>query len=209
MPLIIGFKYKDGVILACDVQTTPEAFPRIAGSRQLVQLTSNIAVAGVGLKGAIQDVIKSALRTVTHYDDQLFDTHIGAFSSANSFWQIENEHKLQKNDIAGADFIVASNNRIRIVFASGYEEEIDEYGCAGSGRAYAEHVLRKHYRQDMLEEEAKKLMAYTFLETSDVDGYTGDSFTAKLLRSGRGCMELTDAEILWLKSQMTDKNLIR
>jgi len=183
MTLNAALKYEKGTILATDTRVMMGAMKR-DGESKIELLTTRIGVAASGLTGATNDILASIKECLKEaLEETSFDFVVNTLSDECLKWYKANFEKLEEEDKGTLySFTVASSGRIRRIFSKGYLEEVKSYDCDGAGKPYGEYILQNHYQDNLTEDKAKELAAYTILETSKVDPSVGDQIQLVVFR---------------------------
>lgn len=203
MTLIVAIKYKDGIILSSDRRVVFGTFLKRDLARKLEPLgkNRNFGIAGAGLMGAMDEILEG-LRGQADIKDLTFQEDLSILKELTWKWYCDNFEKFLKDDKEFPTFIFVSNERIMRVFSNGYSEEAKDYACEGSGRPYAEYILKNFYEGNLDEDEAKELAIYAIIETSRMDPNVGEDVDM-LIFTGKECGLVSEQEIDRIKSKIS------
>ena len=199
MTLIVALKYQGGVVLASDSRVMYGEMKRDQ-ARKLEPLTNDIGIAAAGLLGAIDDVLR-AVKAFCNSQFVSFDDVVSHLSDENFQWFKENAERLEEEQGAPV-FIAVSPERIRRIFEKGYSEEAYDYACEGSGRAYAEYILRNFYKENLEEKEAQELAVYIILETSKMDPSVGEDIQLLVFSKKEKCKIIKKEDMEDIKARL-------
>jgi len=203
MTLIVALKYKDGTILSSDKRIIFGSLLKRDLARKLEPLGKDrsLGIAGAGLTGAMDEILES-LRGQLEARNLTFQESLILLKELTWKWYCENIDRFQKEDEGFPTFIFVSGEKIVRIFSNGYSEEAKDYACEGSGRPYAEYILRNFYEEKLNENEAKELALYTIIETSRMDPNVGEDVDT-LVFTNEGCKQISEEELEQIKSRIS------
>ena len=204
MTLILGLKYLGGSLLASDRRTMIGDSIMRDGATKIERLTVDVGITVAGLTGACDDIIRAVKAFCAANQTTSFDGIASCVSDSTLDYFKKNREKLEDDDDDHgiAVMLIASADRIRKILEKGYMEEASPYDCDGTGKPYAEYILRKSYRSDMDEQQAKELAVYTISETSKVDPNVGGDMDVAVCRKEGGFSLIDQFEIEDIKSRL-------
>ncbi len=203
MTLIVALKCKDGTILSSDKRIVYGALLKRDLARKLEPLGKdrNLGIAGAGLMGAMDEILEG-LSGQLEARNPAFQEALVLLKALTWKWYCENIDRFEKEDEGFPTFVFVSGEKIVRVFSNGYSEEAKDYACEGSGRPYAEYILRNFYEENLDESEAKELALYTIIETSRMDPNVGEDVDM-LFFTSEGCKAIAEEELEQIKSRIS------
>jgi proteasome beta subunit len=154
---IVAIKFKDGVLIASDRQTTAGMMVYHKKTQKLHQITDNILMGAAGLVGDIQALVK-ILQANLKLKYLRSKNEPTAEEAANFLSTLMNYYKwfpfFSEVIIVGKD---NDDYNIYSIDEAGGLEKFDNFTSTGSGMVFALGVLETEYKENMSEEEAKEL----------------------------------------------------
>jgi len=154
---IVAIKFKDGVLIASDKQTTAGMIVYHKKTQKLHQITDNILMGAAGLVGDIQVLVK-ILQTNLKLKYLRSKNEPTAEEAASFLATLMNYYKwfpfFSEVIIVGKD---NDDYHIYSIDEAGGLEKFDNFTSTGSGMVFALGVLEAEYKENMSEEEAKEL----------------------------------------------------
>jgi len=154
---IVAIKFKDGVLIASDRQTTAGMMVYHKKTQKLYQITDNILMGAAGLVGDIQALVK-ILQANLKLKYLRSKNEPTAEEAASFLSTLMNYYKwfpfFTEVIIVGKD---NDNYNIYSIDEAGGLEKFDNFTSTGSGMVFALGVLETEYKENMSEEEAKEL----------------------------------------------------
>ncbi len=202
MTLILGLKFKGGSLIASDRRTMIGDLLMREGEAKVERLSSDIAVATAGLTGACDDILRAVKAFCSSNNATSFDSISSCVSDTTLDYYKKNKEKLEDDEEDMTIFLVGGLERIRKTMGRGYTEEVSVYDCDGTGKPYAEYILRNSYRVDLSEQEAKELAVYAISETSKIDPNVGNDMDIAVCRKESGCTFINQTEIENIRARL-------
>jgi proteasome beta subunit len=154
---IVAIKFKDGVLIASDRQTTAGMMVYHKKTQKLHQITDNILMGAAGLVGDIQALVK-ILQANLKLKYLRSKNEPTAEEAANFLSTLMNYYKwfpfFTEVIIVGKD---NDDYNIYSIDEAGGLEKFDNFTSTGSGMMFALGVLETEYKENMSEEDAKEL----------------------------------------------------
>ncbi|MFP3132482.1 MAG: hypothetical protein RXQ77_04060 [Candidatus Nanopusillus sp.] len=154
---IVAIKFKNGVLIASDRQTTAGMMVYHNKTQKLHQITDNILMGAAGLVGDIQALVK-ILQSNLKLKYLRSKNEPTAEEAANFLSTLMNYYKwfpfFSEVIIVGKD---NDDYNIYSIDEAGGLEKFDNFTSTGSGMVFALGVLETEYKENMSEEEAKEL----------------------------------------------------
>jgi proteasome beta subunit len=154
---IVAIKFKDGVLIASDRQTTAGMMVYHKKTQKLHQITDNILMGAAGLVGDIQTLVK-ILQANLKLKYLRSKNEPTAEEAASFLASLMNYYKwfpfFSEVIIVGKD---NDDYHIYSIDEAGGLEKFDDFISTGSGMVFALGVLETEYKENMSEEEAKEL----------------------------------------------------
>jgi proteasome beta subunit len=154
---IVAIKFKDGVLIASDRQTTAGMMVYHKKTQKLYQITDNILMGAAGLVGDIQALVK-ILQANLKLKYLRSKNEPTAEEAASFLSTLMNYYKwfpfFSEVIIVGKD---NDDYNIYSIDEAGGLEKFDNFTSTGSGMVFALGVLETEYKENMDEEEAKEL----------------------------------------------------
>ncbi|MGC9132881.1 MAG: proteasome subunit beta [Nanopusillaceae archaeon] len=154
---IVAIKFKDGIVLASDRQTTAGFMVYHKKTKKLHEITDKIIMGAAGLVGDIETLVKF-LQTNLKLKKLKSKIDATAEEAANLLATLMNYYKwfpfFTEVIIAGKD---EDGYNIYSIDEAGGLEKFDDFIATGSGMPFALGVLESEYKENMNEEEAKEL----------------------------------------------------
>jgi len=154
---IVAIKFKDGVLIASDRQTTAGMMVYHKKTQKLYQITDNILMGAAGLVGDIQALVK-ILQANLKLKYLRSKNEPTAEEAASFLSTLMNYYKwfpfFSEVIIVGKD---NDDYNIYSIDEAGGLEKFDNFTSTGSGMVFALGVLETEYKENMGEEEAKEL----------------------------------------------------
>jgi proteasome beta subunit len=154
---IVAIKFKDGVVLASDRQTTAGFMVYHKKTKKLHEISDKIIMGAAGLVGDIETLVKflQANLKLKKLKSKIDAT---AEEAANLLATLMNYYKwfpfFTEVIIAGKD---EDGYNIYSIDEAGGLEKFDDFTATGSGMPFALGVLESEYKENMSKEEAKEL----------------------------------------------------
>lgn len=209
MSLILAIKFSNGTVLAIDGHTTQLRGRLEAMESRAIPIKNDLIIGAAGQKGVIFDIVEYCLKSASNYTNPSFESYAGNLSDKCAVWQMEAECKFGRPRLRSADFIVASPDRIRSVHYTGYEEESEDFACAGIGRRYGIHLLSRNYRSELSVHNAEMLAVHVITETANIDYSVGKGARIFVLRKGCASEELSKEQVDNLKMEVAPQPLFK
>jgi len=157
---VLGIRYKDGVMLSADTLTSYGSLARFRSTERLVKLTDNIIIGATGEYSDFQYLVQVLEGLITENDIKDDGSSVSPHAIHSYATRLLYNRRSQINPLWG-QFIIAGyeNGKSTLGFADlrGTAFE-DEHLASGYGAYIARPLLRKAWRADLTEEEAKKLL---------------------------------------------------
>jgi len=154
---IVAIKFKNGVLIASDRQTTAGMMVYHKKTQKLHQITDNILMGAAGLVGDIQALVK-ILQANLKLKYLRSKNQPTAEEAASFLSTLMNYYKwfpfFSEVIIVGKD---NDDYNIYSIDEAGGLEKFDNFTSTGSGMVFALGVLETEYKENMSEEEAKEL----------------------------------------------------
>jgi len=154
---IVAIKFKNGVLIASDRQTTAGMMVYHKKTQKLHQITDNILMGAAGLIGDIQALVK-ILQANLKLKYLRSKNQPTAEEAASFLSTLMNYYKwfpfFSEVIIVGKD---NDDYNIYSIDEAGGLEKFDNFTSTGSGMVFALGVLETEYKENMSEEEAKEL----------------------------------------------------
>jgi len=154
---IVAIKFKNGVLIASDRQTTAGMMVYHKKTQKLHQITDNILMGAAGLVGDIQALVK-ILQANLKLKYLRSKNEPTAEEAASFLSTLMNYYKwfpfFSEVIIVGKD---NDDYNIYSIDEAGGLEKFDNFTSTGSGMVFALGVLETEYKENMSEEEAKEL----------------------------------------------------
>jgi proteasome beta subunit len=154
---IVAIKFRDGVLIASDRQTTAGMMVYHKKTQKLHQITDNILMGAAGLVGDIQALVK-ILQANLKLKYLRSKNEPTAEEASNFLSTLMNYYKwfpfFTEVIIVGKD---NDDYNIYSIDEAGGLEKFDNFTSTGSGMMFALGVLETEYKENMSEEEAKEL----------------------------------------------------
>jgi len=154
---IVAIKFKDGVLIASDRQTTAGMMVYHKKTQKLHQITDNILMGAAGLVGDIQALVK-ILQANLKLKYLRSKNQPTAEEAASFLSTLMNYYKwfpfFSEVIVVGKD---NDDYNIYSIDEAGGLEKFDNFTSTGSGMVFALGVLETEYKENMSEEEAKEL----------------------------------------------------
>jgi len=154
---IVSIKFKNGVLIASDRQTTAGMMVYHKKTQKLHQITDNILIGAAGLVGDIQALVK-ILQANLKLKYLRSKNEPTAEEAASFLSTLMNYYKwfpfFSEVIIVGKD---NDDYNIYSIDEAGGLEKFDNFTSTGSGMVFALGVLETEYKENMSEEEAKEL----------------------------------------------------
>ena len=154
---IVSIKFKNGVLIASDRQTTAGMMVYHKKTQKLHQITDNILIGAAGLVGDIQALVK-ILQANLKLKYLRSKNEPTAEEAASFLSTLMNYYKwfpfFSEVIIVGKD---NDDYNIYSIDEAGGLEKFDNFTSTGSGMLFALGVLETEYKENMSEEEAKEL----------------------------------------------------
>jgi len=170
---IVAIKFKDGVLIASDRQTTAGMMVYHKKTQKLHQITDNILMGAAGLVGDIQALVK-ILQANLKLKYLRSKNQPTAEEAASFLSTLMNYYKwfpfFSEVIVVGKD---NDDYNIYSIDEAGGLEKFDNFTSTGSGMVFALGVLETEYKENMSEEEAKELAKRAILAAIKRDLGTG------------------------------------
>jgi len=170
---IVAIKFKNGVLIASDRQTTAGMMVYHKETQKLHQITDNILMGAAGLVGDIQALVK-ILQANLKLKYLRSKNQPTAEEAASFLSTLMNYYKwfpfFSEVIIVGKD---NDDYNIYSIDEAGGLEKFDNFTSTGSGMVFALGVLETEYKENMSEEEAKELAKRAILAAIKRDLGTG------------------------------------
>jgi proteasome beta subunit len=154
---IVAIKFRNGVLIASDKQSTAGTMVHHKKVQKLHQITDNILMGAAGLVGDIQALVK-ILQANLKLKYLRSKNEPTAEEAANFLATLMNYYKwfpfFSEVIIVGKD---TDGYHIYSIDEAGGLEKFDDFTSTGSGMMFALGVLEAEYKENMSEEEAKEL----------------------------------------------------
>jgi len=154
---IVAIKFKNGVLIASDRQTTAGMMVYHKKTQKVHQITDNILMGAAGLVGDIQALVK-ILQSNLKLKYLRSKNEPTAEEAASFLSTLMNYYKwfpfFSEVIIVGKD---NDDYNIYSIDEAGGLEKFDNFTSTGSGMVFALGVLETEYKENMSEEEAKEL----------------------------------------------------
>ena len=154
---IVAIKFKNGVLIASDRQTTAGMMVYHKKTQKLHQITDNILMGAAGLVGDIQALVK-ILQANLKLKYLRSKNEPTAEEAASFLSTLMNYYKwfpfFSEVIIVGKD---NDDYNIYSIDEAGGLEKFDNFTSTGSGMVFALGVLETEYKENISEEEAKEL----------------------------------------------------
>jgi len=154
---IVAIRFKDGVLIASDKQTTVGMMVYHNKAQKLHQITDNILIGAAGLVGDIQALVK-ILQANLKLKYLRSKNEPTAEEAASFLSSLMNYYKwfpfFTEVIVVGKD---NDDYNIYSIDEAGGLEKFDNFTSTGSGMVFALGVLETEYKEDMSEEEAREL----------------------------------------------------
>lgn len=176
MTIIVAVKFSKGVIIATDSRVTYGNLALMREEeRKIDSLNEKIAVTSVGLTGACDRIlkeIKASVGTANLESDEIIE------KCEDIVWNFYKRNKERIEEMTNEEeeywrIQLISADRIINIWPTGFSEEEPKYLCEGSGKPYAEYILRQRFKPNLSEQECKELAAFAVLQTSRIDPNVG------------------------------------
>jgi len=170
---IVAIKFKNGVLIASDRQTTAGMMVYHKKTQKLHQITDNILMGAAGLVGDIQALVK-ILQANLKLKYLRSKNQPTAEEAASFLSTLMNYYKwfpfFSEVIVVGKD---NDDYNIYSIDEAGGLEKFDNFTSTGSGMVFALGVLETEYKENMSEEEAKELAKRAILAAIKRDLGTG------------------------------------
>jgi len=170
---IVAIKFKNGVLIASDRQTTAGMMVYHKETQKLHQITDNILMGAAGLVGDIQALVK-ILQANLKLKYLRSKNQPTAEEAASFLSTLMNYYKwfpfFSEVIVVGKD---NDDYNIYSIDEAGGLEKFDNFTSMGSGMVFALGVLETEYKENMSEEEAKELAKRAILAAIKRDLGTG------------------------------------
>jgi proteasome beta subunit len=170
---IVAIKFKNGVLIASDRQTTAGMMVYHKETQKLHQITDNILMGAAGLVGDIQALVK-ILQANLKLKYLRSKNQPTAEEAASFLSTLMNYYKwfpfFSEVIVVGKD---NDDYNIYSIDEAGGLEKFDNFTSTGSGMVFALGVLETEYKENMSEEEAKELAKRAILAAIKRDLGTG------------------------------------
>jgi len=154
---IVAIRFKDGVLIASDKQTTAGMMVYHNKAQKLHQITDNILIGAAGLVGDIQALVK-ILQANLKLKYLRSKNEPTAEEAASFLSSLMNYYKwfpfFTEVIVVGKD---NDDYNIYSIDEAGGLEKFDNFTSTGSGMVFALGVLETEYKENMSEEEAREL----------------------------------------------------
>jgi len=154
---IVAIRFKDGVLIASDKQTTVGMMVYHNKAQKLHQITDNILIGAAGLVGDIQALVK-ILQANLKLKYLRSKNEPTAEEAASFLSSLMNYYKwfpfFTEVIVVGKD---NDDYNIYSIDEAGGLEKFDNFTSTGSGMVFALGVLETEYKENMSEEEAREL----------------------------------------------------
>ena len=186
MTIVIALKFSKGTVLATDSRVTFGGAPLMRDEeRKIDSLTRRIAITSVGLTGACDKIVKQIKASVGSSRSLAFDDILKRCEDI--MWDFYKRNKERIEEIEDEEEAwsvqLISSDRIVDIGQTGFSQEEPKYLCEGSGKPYAEYILRQRYKPNLTEQECQELTAYVVLHTSRIDPGVGGPINMAVLAS--------------------------
>jgi proteasome beta subunit len=170
---IVAIKFKNGVLIASDRQTTAGMMVYHKKTQKLHQITDNILMGAAGLVGDIQALVKILqanlkLKYLRSKNDPTAEEAASFLSTLMNYYKWF--------PFFSEVIVVGKDNddyNIYSIDEAGGLEKFDNFTSTGSGMVFALGVLETEYKENMSEEEAKELAKRAILAAIKRDLGTG------------------------------------
>lgn len=184
MTIVVAVRFSKGVVVATDSRITYGDFPLMReDERKIDSLNQKIAVTSTGLTGACDRILKDIKTSVGSSTFLTFDEVVK--KSEDIMWDFykRNKERIEEEEEEKTYWSVQlfSKDRIVNIGPTGFSEEEPSYLCNGSGKPYAEYILRQRYKPNLSEQECLELTAYVVLQTSRIDPSVGGPINIAVL----------------------------
>ncbi|MDA8055716.1 MAG: hypothetical protein M0Z77_08755 [Thermoplasmatales archaeon] len=193
-------KYKGGTVIASDTRVMFGLIRKRDGQNKVCKVNDRLVLASAGLIGASDDILEELLGR-REISTASFDEIVEALSNLTSAWWANNKAKFDGSETRGPDFVLASKDKIRVIYGNGYSEEIKDYCSVGSGDTYGDFILQNEYSEDLPQQDAKELAVYIITQTSKVDPTVGEGVSLALFNNNGKLIEPSKKEIEQITSQ--------
>ncbi len=170
---IVAIKFKNGVLIASDRQTTAGMMVYHKETQKLHQITDNILMGAAGLVGDIQALVE-ILQANLKLKYLRSKNQPTAEEAASFLSTLMNYYKwfpfFSEVIVVGKD---NDDYNIYSIDEAGGLEKFDNFTSTGSGMVFALGVLETEYKENMSEEEAKELAKRAILAAIKRDLGTG------------------------------------
>lgn len=200
MTLIIAMKCKGGTVITSDTRVMFGLERKRDGENKVYKVNDRVVVASAGLVGARDDILGELL-TRGDVKTLSFDDIVGALSSLTFAWWTNNKLKFEGNEGRGPDFVLASKERIEVIYGNGYSEGIKDYCSVGSGETYGDFILQNEYSESLSQQEAKELAVYIITMTSKITPTVGEGISLVFFNNKGRLIEASGREINQIASQ--------
>ena len=154
---IVAIRFKDGVLIASDKQTTVGMMVYHNKAQKLHQITDNILIGAAGLVGDIQALVK-ILQANLKLKYLRSKNEPTAEEAASFLSSLMNYYKwfpfFTEVIVVGKD---NDDYNIYSIDEAGGLEKFDNFTSTGSGMVFALGVLETEYKENISEEEAREL----------------------------------------------------
>lgn len=186
MTIVIAVRFSEGIAVATDSRVTFGAAPLMRDEeRKIDSLAHGIAITSVGLTGACDKIVKEIKATVGPSSSLTFDEILK--KCEDIIWDFYKRNKERIDEEMGEDepwsVQLISSDRMVNIGRTGFSEEEPKYLSEGSGKPYAEYILRQRYKPNLTEQECQELTAYVVLQTSRIDPGVGGPINMVVLDS--------------------------
>jgi 20S proteasome alpha/beta subunit len=189
MTIVVAVRFSKGVVVATDSRITYGDFPLMReDERKIDSLNQKIAVTSTGLTGACDRILKDIKASVGSSTFLTFDEVVK--KSEDIVWDFykRNKERIEEEEEKEETYWsvqLFSKDRIVNIGPTGFSEEEPSYLCNGSGKLYAEYILRQRYKPSLSEQECQELTAYVVLQTSRIDPSVGGPINITVLDDQR------------------------
>lgn len=194
MTLIVAMKYEGGVVIASDSLLTYETEPLMREEGPKIETLGKFAIVGIGIIGPCDRII-SEIKTT--FGPSLFPSFDDLIEKCEdimwAFYQKYAERIQEEEEEEEWAIWLMSRDKIFHILAKGWAEEEPMYATDGSGRLYAEYILKQRYKPNMNEREAKELAVYCINQTSRIDPHVGGKICLTLIDKD-GLRQVSDEE---------------
>jgi len=162
--------------LATDSRVTYGDLPLMRDEeRKIDSLNKKVAITSVGLTGACDKILKEIKASMGVGNHYAFDEIVEKCEDIMWGFFKRNKERIQEEGESeeGWSVQLISSDRMIDIEKTGFSQEEPNYLCEGSGKPYAEFILRQRYSPNLTEQECKELVAYVVLRTSRIDPSVG------------------------------------